>query len=150
MILSRGLGRVGLKGLAVRLRMARPIQSQLLESGSLQLFPTPRPGGRPRCIAAKQEQHTRPLSKRSSRVHCNASCSASMRIVPRDTGRPVTAAALRPRHCSGHAEDRRQAASSQVMEPHWLQTCRKVAVRPHFKLAGRTVVFASSRPSQDM
>ena len=95
-----GLGRVGLKGLAVRLRMARPIQSQLLKVGPLQLFPTPRPGGRPRCIAAEATAHPPALQE-------ELACALQCRLQCQHAHRP---ARYRVTRCSS----RHQAASTAV------------------------------------
>ena len=130
---------MGLKGLAVRLRMARPIQSQLFKVGSLQLFPISGRGA-DRGASLLKPQHTRPLSKRSLRAHCNAGCSASMRIAQRDTGRPVAAAVIR----SAAVGTLRIAVRPHPRKgwshigPH---LCMGVAIRPHPRLARTSLLL---------
>ena len=110
-------GTRGLKGLGCKVKDGPTHPKPTLKVGPLQLFPTPRPGGRPRYTAFKTAAHPPTLQKE---LACALQCQQQNWHAHRPAIHRATRCSSRHQvRCGGHAEDRRQAASSQRMEPYW-------------------------------
>ena len=82
--LSMWPGTRGLKGLGCKVKDGPTHPKSTPEGWPFTAVPYPQAGGQTAVAPPLKQQYTRPLSKRSTRVHCNA--SSGIRIAQQNTG----------------------------------------------------------------